>query len=165
MTARLPGRPQIALGGERDRLIKFARMDPVAKAEESRSTSAWRRTAAVTLAIAALTLAARGQQPIVAPAPLPENNVAASLAGLLDIQADNLSYDATRRLVIARGNVQVVRGTDSVRADYAEVDTAKEEVHALGNILIQYQGNTWKGEEASYNFKTGGLHTSKTRLS
>ena len=130
-------------------------MDHVAQAGINRIITGWYRAAAVAVALATLTLAVRGQQPVVAPAPLPENTVAASLAGLLDIQADNLSYDAARRLVIARGNVQVVRGTDSVRADYAEVDTAKEEVHARGNILIQYQGNTWKGEEAVYNFQTG----------
>ena len=77
------------------------------------------------------------------------------LAGLLDVQADNLSYDAARRLVIAKGNVKVSRGTDSVAADYAEVDTAAEQVAARGNILIEYQGNVWKGQEATYNFKTG----------
>lgn len=77
------------------------------------------------------------------------------LAGLLDVQADDLSYDADRRLVIAKGNVKVSRGTDSVAADYAEVDTAAEQVAARGNILIEYQGNVWKGQEATYNFKTG----------
>lgn len=80
---------------------------------------------------------------------------APTLAGLIDIQADDLSYDAVRRLVIAKGNVKVSRGTDSVSADYAEVDTAAEQVHARGHILIQYLGNTWKGDEATYNFKTG----------
>ena len=53
-----------------------------------------------------------------------------TLDGLLDVQADNLSYDAARRLVIAKGNVKVSRGTDSVAADYAEVDTAAEQVGA-----------------------------------
>ena len=77
------------------------------------------------------------------------------VTGLIDIQADNLSYDAARRLVIARGDVKVLRGTESVAADYAEVDTTAETVHARGNIVIEYRGNTWKGEEATYNFKTG----------
>ena len=101
-----------------------------------------------------------------APAPAPAVKPAAkpvafavptvpTLDGLLDVQADNLSYDAARRLVIAKGNVKVSRGTDSVAADYAEVDTAAEQVAARGNIRIEYQGNVWKGQEATYNFKTG----------
>ena len=81
--------------------------------------------------------------------------VASALSGLIDVQADDLSYDAARRLVIATGHVKVTRGTDSVSADYAEVDTAAEQVAARGHIVIQYLGNVWKGEEATYNFKTG----------
>jgi len=84
-----------------------------------------------------------------------EHLTAAPLAGLIDIQADNLSYDAVRRLVIARGNVVITRGTDSISADYAEVDTATEQVSARGNLSIEYGGNTWEGNEATYNFKTG----------
>jgi len=98
--------------------------------------------------------AAPGQQPVAQPRPgvqLASN----PLAGIVDIQADDLSYDAVRRVVIARGNVKVTRGTDSVAADYAEVDTATEQVYARGNIVIHYQGNVWEGGEASYNFKTG----------
>ncbi len=94
-------------------------------------------------------------QPVVAPKAPAALSSAAALTGLIDVQADDLSYDAARRLVIAKGNVKVSRGTDSVSADYAEVDTAAEQVSARGNILIQYLGNTWKGQEATYNFKTG----------
>ena len=97
---------------------------------------------------------ASAQQPVVPPSAI-ERLTAAPLAGLIDIQADNLSYDAARRLVIARGNVIVKRGTDSVVADYAEIDTATEQVTARGNLKIEYMGNTWEGEEAIYNFKTG----------
>lgn len=105
-------------------------------------------------AAAWLATAAPAQQPVTAPA-APAKLTAAPLAGLLDIQADDLSYDAVRKLVIAKGNVKVARGTDSVAADYAEIDTAAETVSARGSIRIQYQGNTWKGSEATYNFKTG----------
>lgn len=96
-------------------------------------------------------VAVQAQQPLAAAKP----TVPATLAGLLDVQADHLSYDAARRLVIAKGNVKIARGTDSVAADYAEVDTAAEQVAARGNIQIEYQGNVWKGEKATYNFKTG----------
>ncbi len=95
------------------------------------------------------------QQPVVAPKASPPMASSAALSGLIDIQADDLSYDAARRLVIAKGNVKVTRGTDSVSADYAEIDTATEQVSARGNISIAYLGNTWKGNEATYNFKTG----------
>lgn len=117
-------------------------------------TQAGRGWGAAALA-AGLAWAAPAQEPVAVPAPPPQRTAAAPLSGLIDIQADTLSYDATRRLVIARGNALVTRGIDSVSADYAEVDTAAEEVHARGNIVIQYQGNTWQGEEATYNFKTG----------
>ncbi|MGD9782726.1 MAG: LPS-assembly protein LptD [Kiritimatiellia bacterium] len=96
----------------------------------------------------------RAPQPVVAAKPAERVSAATPLAGLIDIQADDLSYDAARRLVIARGEVKVTRGTDSVAADYAEIDTARERVFARGNIVIQYLGNTWKGEEATYDFKT-----------
>lgn len=115
------------------------------------NSTGWRWAAAAFLAWAA---AAGAQQPVVAPRPATQ--VAASpLAGLIDVQADDLAYDAARRLVIAKGNVKVARGTDSVAADYAEVDTAAEQVFARGHLTINYQGNVWKGDEATYNFKTG----------
>lgn len=105
------------------------------------------------LALAAVRTPA--QQPVAVPTPAAPRVSAAPLAGLIDIQADDLSYDAVRRLVIAKGSVKVVRGADSVSGDYAEIDTAREEVHARGNLEIHYLGNVWKGEEATYNFKTG----------
>jgi LPS-assembly protein len=91
------------------------------------------------------------------PAPIatPATPAGADLTGLVDVQADDLSYDGIRQLVIARGNVKVTRGADSVSADYAEVDTAAQQVHARGNIFIEFQGNTWRGDEATYNFRTG----------
>jgi len=100
------------------------------------------------------TTTTRSRQPVVQPQSV-ERTTAAPLAGLIDIQADTLSYNASRRLVIARGNVIVARGTDSLAADYAEVDTASEQVYARGNITVEYMGNKWEGQEATYNFKTG----------
>jgi LPS-assembly protein len=102
-----------------------------------------------------LAAAAGAQQPVVAPAPAKPRTSLAPLAGLIDIQADDLSYDSVRKLVIAKGDIKVSRGTDSVSADYAEIDTKAEQVYARGNVAVQYQGATWKGEEATYNFKTG----------
>ena len=117
-------------------------------------TSRGRRWIAAACA-AGMAAAACAQQPVVPPAPARPVTSLAPLAGLLDIQADDLSYDSVRKLVIARGDIKVARGTDSVSADYAEIDTAQDQVFARGNVVIQYQGSTWKGEEATYNFKTG----------
>lgn len=111
------------------------------------------RRAAMGLALAVPLAAA--QQPVVAPPAAAPLVSAAPLAGLIDIQADDLSYDAARRVVVAKGNVKVARGADSVAADYAEIDTAQEQVYARGHLEIHYLGNVWKGEEARYNFKTG----------
>lgn len=127
-------------------------MHHVFQRENRRRGPGWWR-AALWLALAAPLAAA--QQPVVAPAPARPLLSAAPLAGLIDIQADDLSYDATRRVVIAKGAVKIVRGPDSVSGDYAEVDTAKEQVYARGHLEIHYLGNIWKGEEARYNFKTG----------
>ena len=127
-------------------------MDTPSQHRLRRAAGAWRRVAAVGLVWAAT--AAWAQQPVVPPRPSAQL-ASSALSGLIDVQADDLSYDAARRLVIAKGRVKVVRGTDSVAADYAEVDTAAEQVSARGNIVIQYQGSVWKGQEATYNFKTG----------
>ena len=146
-------RAQIALGVGGARLLDCPRMEHILQHRIPGGRSiGWRWVATAFLAGAA---AAAAQQPVVAPkAPAPLSSSAA-LSGLIDVQADDLSYDAARRLVIARGNVKVMRGTDSVSADYAEVDTATEQVSARGDITIQYLGNVWKGQEATYNFKTG----------
>lgn len=74
---------------------------------------------------------------------------------LVDVQAESLSYDSKRNLIVASGDVRVTKGLDSVEADYAEVDTAKETVYGKGNLVVRYQGHEWRGDEANFNFKTG----------
>lgn len=73
----------------------------------------------------------------------------------VDVQADHLSFDSARRLVLARGNVKVTRGTDWVTADEADVDTTGQVVTARGNIELHYGTAVWRGSEVTYNFKTG----------
>ncbi len=73
----------------------------------------------------------------------------------VDVQADRLAYDTARRLVLARGNVKVTRGTDWVTADEADVDTTAQIVTARGNIELHYGTAVWRGNEVTYNFKTG----------
>lgn len=76
-------------------------------------------------------------------------------AQVIDVEADSLSYDAVRHLVVADGNVRVTKGLDSLEGDYAEVDTENETVYAKGNLRLQYQGNAWQGNETHFNFRTG----------
>lgn len=73
----------------------------------------------------------------------------------VDVQADHLAFDSARRLVLARGNVKVTRGTDWVTADEADVDTTGQVVTARGNIELHYGTSVWRGSEVTYNFKTG----------
>lgn len=109
---------------------------------------------------------ARGQQ--LAPAYAPPRDTAAPSAApaladgapapdpnVIDVQADSLSYDAVRNLIVADGAVRVTKGLDSVEADYAEVDTVRETVYAKGNLCVRYQGSEWRGAETHFNFRTG----------
>jgi lipopolysaccharide assembly outer membrane protein LptD (OstA) len=113
-----------------------------------------RLSGCLAVGLAALVVPASAQQAVMQPRPSAQLS-STPLSGIIDVQADDLSYDAVHNRVIAQGNVKVARGTDSVAADYAEIDTATEQVSARGHIVIQYQGNIWKGDEATYNFKTG----------
>lgn len=89
------------------------------------------------------------------PAPQPVSTNPVPVPSVIDVQADALSYDAVRNLVIGDGNVRVTKGLDSVVADYAEVDTVNETVFGQGNIVVRYQGNVWRGKETHFNFRTG----------
>lgn len=111
--------------------------------------------AAASLALAAAVAVA--QTPVTVP---PSGGTAVSGAPaadgqMVDVQADRFSYDALRRLVLARGNVKVSRGTDWVTADEADVDTSRQIVTARGHIELHYGPNVWRGENVTYNFKTG----------
>ena len=92
------------------------------------------------------------------PVLLPQVPTAATLAGpdeMVDVKADRLSYDAARKVIVARGNVRVSRGADWVTCDAADVDTRAQIVAAKGNIELHYGDNVWRGDEATYNFRTG----------
>lgn len=93
-----------------------------------------------------------GMEPVAIPA---EETTTENPADYVDVKADRLSFDTARRLVLARGNVKVTRGTDWVTADAADVDTTAQIVTARGNIELHYGTRVWKGQEVTYNFKTG----------
>ena len=89
-------------------------------------------------------------------APVPATG--ATVAGtdqMVDVQADRLAYDEQRRMILARGHVRVARGAEWVTADEADVDTVGQIVAVRGNIELHYGENVWRGEKATYNFRTG----------
>lgn len=76
------------------------------------------------------------------------------LAGL-DVRADHLEFDAAGDQVIARGNVVLSKGLQSLRADTIIYNTVTEQAHARGNVVFINDGQIWEGEELSFNFITG----------
>jgi len=77
-----------------------------------------------------------------------------SASGDVEITADQLEYQSDKKLMTGRGNVVVTYGEDSLRADYMTVQTDTQEAHAIGNVVFERDGQTWRGEEVVYNFKT-----------
>ena len=74
--------------------------------------------------------------------------------GPVDVQADEMEYEADQKLMTARGHVVVTRGKDILKADYITVRTDTQDAHAVGNVVFDREGQAWKGDEMSYNFKT-----------
>ena len=72
----------------------------------------------------------------------------------VDVKADEMEYEADQKLMTARGHVVVTRGQDVLKADYITVRTDTQDAHAVGNVIFNHDGNVWKGDELSYNFKT-----------
>jgi lipopolysaccharide assembly outer membrane protein LptD (OstA) len=72
----------------------------------------------------------------------------------VDVQADEMEYEADQKLMTARGHVVVRRGKDVLKADYMTVRTDTQDAHAVGNVVFDRDGSVWKGDEMSYNFKT-----------
>ncbi len=109
------------------------------------------------LLLLALPRPVSAQSPVIPPSPggAAVSGAPDSDGQMVDIQADRFSMDSVRHLVLARGHVKVSRGTDWVTADEADVDTARQVVTARGNIELHYGGNVWKGENVTYDFKTG----------
>jgi len=72
----------------------------------------------------------------------------------VEVTADQLEYEADKKLLTGRGNVVVKHGPDELRADYVSVRTDTQEAHAIGNVVYEREGKVWRGDEIRYNFKT-----------
>lgn len=51
--------------------------------------------------------------------------------------ADRLEYDVERQVVTATGNVEIIRGTRSLRADLLRYDQKADRIEAVGNVVLR----------------------------
>ena len=56
--------------------------------------------------------------------------------GPIEIEAERLSYDRDEQIFQAHGNVEVVKGDFSLKAEHARLSTATNEVIAWGNVVL-----------------------------
>ncbi|MFH0954345.1 MAG: LPS assembly protein LptD [Verrucomicrobiota bacterium] len=88
------------------------------------------------------------------PAPAQAKTIAGGGEKAVDVQADELEYEADNKLMIGRGHVVVQRGEDVLTADYVTFRTDTQDAHAEGNVVLKHAGTIWRGEKMSYNFNT-----------
>ena len=81
-------------------------------------------------------------------------SVSAPPPGGIEVNADQLEYEADRKMMTGRGNVVVKRDHDTLKADFMTVNTESQEAHAVGNVTFLRGSNVWHGSEITYNFKT-----------
>lgn len=97
-----------------------------------------------------------------APSPLrsmgaPSGAEASSLP--VDITAQSMEYNRARNLIIASGNVVIVREDEELRADSVQVNTVTHDVDAQGNVVFTKQKSVWRGGRMRYNYVTGAWRT------
>lgn len=91
----------------------------------------------------------------------------------MEITADSLTYDKASDTYHAEGNVVIIQGKSSIKADKATVDMAVSHATALGNVeMVSEEGNILKGDSLELEideksgvvmngrlfFKKGNLH-------
>jgi LPS-assembly protein len=74
--------------------------------------------------------------------------------GPVDIEADQLIYEKDAQLYQAHGNVDVVRGNLSLKADHAQLNMATKELVAWGNILLREGEDIIECERLEVNLDT-----------
>ncbi len=72
----------------------------------------------------------------------------------VDIHADQLEYEASRKLLTGRGHVTVRQGTDVLSGDTISLRTDTQDARAQGHVVFVREGHAWRGEQMTYNFKT-----------
>ena len=93
---------------------------------------------------------------LTAPAPLPrlaqKPPVNRSLDGVIELRAEEQSYDSKEQIVTATGNVRVRFRNALLRADQVTVDIASRKAVATGNVLIKRGEQLLRGDKFDYDF-------------
>ncbi len=86
--------------------------------------------------------------------------------GPVDIEADQLFYDKEAQLYQAHGNVEVIRGNISLKADHAQLHMATKELIAWGNVLLKEGEDVVECERLEVNLDTrfGKIYQAKLFL-
>lgn len=73
----------------------------------------------------------------------------------MEITADSLTYDKSKDTYYADGNVIVIQGKSSIKADKATVDMAASHATAIGNVeSVSEEGNILKGDSLELDIDT-----------
>lgn len=72
----------------------------------------------------------------------------------LVVNGDKIEYSKDTNLVIIEGRVVVVEGESVLTCDKATVNTATNDAHAEGNVILKDKNGTIKAKSCDYNFKT-----------
>ncbi|MGA0332489.1 MAG: LPS-assembly protein LptD [Kiritimatiellia bacterium] len=73
----------------------------------------------------------------------------------LQVEADQLSFEAETNEVTATGNVLLRKGSQSLKADVVTYNQVTEQAFARGNVVFTNEDQIWRGETLQYNFITG----------
>ncbi len=70
------------------------------------------------------------------------------------VDADSMEYDRRAGRIVADGNVLIVSGQDRLRADRVLVNVDTGDLHAIGNVVLERDGETLRAEQLHYNTRT-----------
>ncbi|MGZ3603556.1 MAG: LPS-assembly protein LptD [Thermodesulfobacteriota bacterium] len=86
--------------------------------------------------------------------------------GPVDIEGDELTYDRETQTYEAHGQVEVVRGDLSLKADHARLNMATKELTAWGNVLLREGEDVIECQRLEVNIenRSGKIHQAKLYL-
>ena len=86
--------------------------------------------------------------------------------GPIDIEADRLTYDKEEQLYQAHGNVEVVRGDFSLKAEHARLNPVTNDMVAWGNVVLKEGEDVLECErlEVNMNTQVGKIYQGKLFL-
>ncbi|MBF0147987.1 MAG: LPS-assembly protein LptD [Magnetococcales bacterium] len=83
----------------------------------------------------------------------------------MDVHADTLEMDRENQGIVAKGNVQLIQGSDmELKADEAGYSGKTREVHAEGNVRLVHQGSRFSGDRVVYNTQTRVGHLDQVTM-